>query len=371
MVAVHGRPFLEHLVEMLAQQGFERVLLLLGYLPGPIMEHFADGSRWGLRIEYSVTPVEDETGQRLRRAGHLLDERFLLMYCDNYWPLRFADMWSYYRRCGARCQVTVYTDPTSKTRNNVAVDASGRVLRYDRSRSEPGLNGLDIGFLILPRDVVTALPAGNVSLERTLYPDQIARGQLGAFMTQHRYYSVGSLERLPTTAQFLARHPTVLLDRDGVLNERMPRAQYVESWSDWRWTNDALDGLRRLHEAGFRVLVVTNQPGIARGRLSTQTLHEIHANMCAEAAAAGGEITRVYHCPHGWHDGCACRKPQPGMLFQAQHDYNLDLTRTFFIGDDERDRDAALAAGARFLRVGESSPFSDTVDQVLAARSGD
>lgn len=369
MIAVGGRPFLEHLVEMLAAQGFERVLLLLGYLPDPIMEHFADGSRWGLGIEYSVTPVEDETGQRLRRAEHLLEDRFLLMYCDNYWPLRFADMWSQYTRSGARCQVTVYADPTGVVRNNVEVDDAGYVARYDKSRTEPSLNALDIGFLILPRDVVASLPAGNVSLERTLYPDLIARRQLGAFTTQHRYYSIGGLDRLPTTEQFLARHPTVLLDRDGVLNERMPRAEYVESWSDWRWTEGALDGLRRLHEAGYRVLVVTNQPGIARGRLSAEALREIHANMCAEAAAAGGEITRVYHCPHGWHDGCACRKPEPGMLFQAQHDYNLDLSRTFFIGDDERDRDAAIAAGAPFLKVGEGSSFADTVEQVLAVRN--
>ena len=73
--------------------------------------------------------------------------------------------------------------------------------------------------------------------------------------------------------------------------------------------------------------------------------------MRAEAAAAGGRIDAIYHCPHDWDEGCACRKPRPGMLFQAQRDHHLDLTRTFFVGDDERDGQAAAAAGAPFVLV--------------------
>ena len=67
--------------------------------------------------------------------------------------------------------------------------------------------------------------------------------------------------------------------------------------------------------------------------------------MEAEAEEAGGKIEAIYYCPHDWNDGCECRKPKPGMLFQAQREFNLDLTRTLFIGDDERDAQAAEAAG--------------------------
>ncbi|RME50294.1 MAG: HAD family hydrolase, partial [Deltaproteobacteria bacterium] len=149
----------------------------------------------------------------------------------------------------------------------------------------------------------------------------------------------------------------VILDRDGVLNVRPPRACYVTAPEDFTWLPGAREALRRLKDAGIRCIVVTNQPGIARGALTAETLSAIHERMCREAAAAGGEITRIYHCPHGWDEGCACRKPNPGMLFQAQRDFDLDLSRTWFLGDDERDELAARRAGARFAMVSERRPL--------------
>jgi NDP-sugar pyrophosphorylase family protein len=92
MIQIHGKPFLEYLIIMLRQQGFERVLLLLGYLPEIVQEHFGDGSRWGLQIQYSVTPVENNTGRRIKLAEQLIDDCFVLLYCDNYWPIRMPEI---------------------------------------------------------------------------------------------------------------------------------------------------------------------------------------------------------------------------------------------------------------------------------------
>ena len=94
MLPFHGKPFLEYLVEHLKEQGFEKVLLLLGYLPEVIMDHFGDGGSFGLRVEYSVTDVEDDTGRRLQLAAAKVDPCFLLMYGDNYWPMRIDSMWN-------------------------------------------------------------------------------------------------------------------------------------------------------------------------------------------------------------------------------------------------------------------------------------
>ena len=93
MVEFHGKPFLEYIVEMLRDQGFERILMLLGYMPEAIQSHFEDGDRWEVEIEYSVTGPDDLTGHRMKVAADLLDPCFLLLYCDNYWPMRFDDMW--------------------------------------------------------------------------------------------------------------------------------------------------------------------------------------------------------------------------------------------------------------------------------------
>ena len=94
MIEFHGEPFMGYLVEMLRDQGFERVLMLLGYLPEVIMDHFGDGSRYGLEIEYAVTAPDDLTAYRVQDAQDRVDSCFLLMYCDNYWPMRFDDMWA-------------------------------------------------------------------------------------------------------------------------------------------------------------------------------------------------------------------------------------------------------------------------------------
>jgi histidinol-phosphate phosphatase family protein len=86
----------------------------------------------------------------------------------------------------------------------------------------------------------------------------------------------------------------------------------------------------------------------------------------AEAEAAGGRIDAFYYCPHGWDEGCACRKPRPGLLFQAQRDFHLDLTRTTFVGDDERDEAAALAAGCRPALVAEDVGLLEVTRALLA-----
>lgn len=367
MVEFHGRPFLEYLIEMLRGQGFTRVLLLLGYKAEKITEYFGDGSRFGVEIGYSISDVEDDTGERLRKAAALVDPVFLLAYCDNYWPMDFAALWRSWCDKGAPdAQVVVYANSDGYTRDNLIVDAEGFVATYDKSRKTPGLSGVDIGFIIARRSVLDRIPAGNVSFEAAVYPQLVAERRLAAFVTGHRYYSVGNLARLPLTETFLARAPAIVLDRDGVLNEKMPKAEYVRSWADWRWTATALPALRRLAEQGFRVIVVTNQAGIARGAMSEDDLAAIHRSMTAEAEAAGGRIDAIYHCPHGWDDGCDCRKPAPGMLFAAQRDFHLDLSRVWFLGDDDRDGQAAAAAGCRFAKVTDDRPLGHVVDDLLA-----
>jgi D-glycero-D-manno-heptose 1,7-bisphosphate phosphatase len=365
MIRFHGKPFLEYLIEMLREQGFKRILLLLGYLPEPIQEYFGDGNKWGLSIEYSISLVEYETGLRLKVARHQIDPVFLLMYCDNYWPMNLDSMWNQFTNSGALAQITVYRNTDKYTKDNVQVGVDGYVNIYDKSRTESNLQGVDIGFIILKDNVVDLLPDENISFEKNIYPELVKKRQLGAYVTNHRYYSVGSHERLPMTSDFLARTPTIFLDRDGILNKKMPRAQYVCSWKDWIWLPGAKEALALLNESGYRVILITNQPGIARGFMTEADLSDIHQKMKEEVRAEGGEIFAIYHCPHGWDEGCDCRKPRPGMLFNAQRDHHIDLSRAFFIGDDERDTEAGIAAGCKTLSVSEEMPLLKIVKNIL------
>jgi D-glycero-D-manno-heptose 1,7-bisphosphate phosphatase len=104
--------------------------------------------------------------------------------------------------------------------------------------------------------------------------------------------------------------------------------------------------------------------------MTEDDLAAVNAKLLADCDAAGGHIDAMYHCPHDWDEGCRCRKPAPGMLFDAQLDHDLDLSRTPFIGDDERDGIAAAAAGCPFVRIDESTSLLDAVKTMVGDLQG-
>lgn len=365
MIEFHGKAFLEYLIEMLYDNGFERVLLLLGYLPEVIQDYFGNGNQLGLEIEYSISPEENDTGLRLKIAEPHLEPHFLLMYCDNYWPMQIDGMWRRFADALVPAMITVYSNKDGYTKDNVRVDQDGYVIQYDKSRTIPDLHGVEIGYALMSKSVVESLPEKNVSFEQMAYPRLVEQRQLLAYVTDHRYYSVGSHERLPLTEDFLARHPAVILDRDGVLNRKAPRSQYVRTCDEFEWLPGAREALRLFKEAGYRVIIASNQAGIARGAMTERDLLHIHERMKADVLKAGGEIDAIYHCPHCWDEGCECRKPAAGMLFQAQRDFSLDLSHTYFIGDDDRDRQAADTAGCLWARVSGEVPLLNTARKLV------
>lgn len=351
MIPIKGKPFLEYLIENLRDQGIEKVLLLLGYLPHIIKSYFGDGSSFGIEIDYSITDMQNETGRRIKLAEDKIEQFFLLMYCDNYWPMRLKHMWAKFINAGVTAQITVYANKDNYTKHNVRMDDKGLVVAYDKNRELKNLQGVDIGYAIMSKEILAFLPYENVSFEKTVYSLLIERGQLSAYLTDHRYYSIGSHDRLPLTELFFSPQRAVILDRDGVLNEKPMKAQYVKTWDEFKWLQGAIEAIRLIKKAGFAVIIITNQAGVGRGMMTESELLEIHEQMKATLAENGVFVDAIYYCPHGWDNGCDCRKPKPGMLFQAQHDFHLDLSRTFFIGDDIRDQQAGEAAGCKTLLV--------------------
>lgn len=365
MVPVLGRPFVEYQVEQLRDQGVERILFLLGYLPKVVQDYFGDGSAWGVQIEYSVTGPDDLTSSRVAHARHLIEPCFLLLYCDNYWPMQMDRMWTRFREAGRPGMIGVYSNKDAYSRGSVILDAADHVRVFDRLRTTPGLQGVEISYAILTDLALELLPEKDTLFEEAIYTPLAEQGRLTAYLSDHRYYSVGSLHRLPSTEEFFRRKPTVILDRDGVLNRKLPRASYVRNWGEWEWLSGALEALRLFRDAGYRVIVVSNQAGINRGAMTHSDLAMVHDRMNVEVERAGGRIDRIYICPHDWDEGCECRKPKPGMLYQAQKDFSLDLTRTHFIGDDDRDGLAADAAECPFTLVTASRSLLAVARQII------
>jgi D-glycero-D-manno-heptose 1,7-bisphosphate phosphatase len=143
--------------------------------------------------------------------------------------------------------------------------------------------------------------------------------------------------------------PAIFLDRDGVINEN--RADHVTAWDDFVLVRGALAGLRVLSDLHMPTFVVTNQAIVGRGVITPEALEALHARMCTLLAGHGGRITAVYACPHRPADRCACRKPRPGLFFQAAHEHGLDLSGSYYIGDALTDVAAGQAAGCTTVVV--------------------
>jgi len=367
MVEIHGKPFLAYLVEMLREQGFQRLLLLLGYLPEVIQDYFKDGRDWGIKIEYSVTQPDDLTCHRMKVAKSMIEPCFLLMYCDNYWPLQMNKMWEKFVAAKVPAMTTVYSNKDKYSKDRVLVGKDDCIEIFDRAPTTPGLQGVEISYAILMKEVLDLMPQQDELFEQAVYPSLVKQRKLLAYVTDHRYYSVGSAERLPLTQSFLSRDPTIILDRDGVLNKKPQKAEYVRKWEEFEWLPGAKESLRLFAKAGYRTIIVSNQAGIARQEMSEEDLLRIHDRMQIEVLRAEGRIDQIYYCKHGWDEGCDCRKPKPGMLFQAQRDFSLDLTRTVFIGDDDRDGQAAAAAGCPYFQVNDEISLLDITNKLLGS----
>jgi D-glycero-D-manno-heptose 1,7-bisphosphate phosphatase len=141
------------------------------------------------------------------------------------------------------------------------------------------------------------------------------------------------------------------VDRDGTINVRPPPHTYLQSAEPFRWLPGAVEGLVCLAEQGYSLIVVSNQRGIARGLVSRAALHEIEQRIQLGLAPHGQRIEAFNYCPHEIADACMCRKPAPGLLLDAAHDHDIDLSRSWMIGDAESDVLAGLAAGTATARV--------------------
>ena len=141
----------------------------------------------------------------------------------------------------------------------------------------------------------------------------------------------------------------VVLDRDGTINHDSD--QYIKSPAEWKPIKGSLEAIARLTQSGHRVVVATNQSGIARGLFDMTTLNAIHDAMHRAVQQAGGRIDAVFFCPHAGDADCACRKPRPGMLLEIGRRMNAPLQGVPVVGDALRDLQAAAAVGAQPVLV--------------------
>ena len=154
----------------------------------------------------------------------------------------------------------------------------------------------------------------------------------------------------------------LILDRDGVINQDSDA--YIKSVEEWIPIPGSIDAIAALSRAGWTVAIATNQSGLARGYYDQAALQAMHARLQALVAEQGGEVGLIVHCPHGPDEGCACRKPRPGMLLQIAGHYDQPLAGIWFVGDSRGDLEAAVAVDCQPVLV-KTGKGQRTLDQHL------
>lgn len=146
----------------------------------------------------------------------------------------------------------------------------------------------------------------------------------------------------------------VFLDRDGVINKKARAHDYIKTVAEFELLPGAAKGIQILNNAGFLVIVVTNQRGVARGMLSLDDLNDVHQSMHDALALHGAAIDAIYVCPHEEGE-CDCRKPKPGLVLKAMTEYAVESSESWMIGDSETDVKAGKAAGLNTILVGSAA----------------
>ncbi len=162
----------------------------------------------------------------------------------------------------------------------------------------------------------------------------------------------------------MSKNKAVFLDRDGVINRLYP-GNYVTRWEDFEFLGGVKEAIADLASTDFKIIIITNQSPINRGLMTEYELKVIHEHMVDAIVEAGGRIDSIYFCPHAPHEGCDCRKPEPGMFDRAISFHDIDARSSWFIGDFESDEEAAARVGLKFKLAEGDGGLRRAVDEIL------
>jgi len=156
---------------------------------------------------------------------------------------------------------------------------------------------------------------------------------------------------------------TVFVDRDGVINQE--RSDYVKSISELEIYPNVAENIKLLKDAGFLVIVITNQSAVNRGIISHEMINQIHNSIQDHLKKYGTFLDGFYYCPHTPNENCNCRKPKPGLLQQAVLELNIDLNSSWMIGDSDSDIEAADSVGCKAIKINDNFSLDNAVEKIL------
>jgi phosphoheptose isomerase len=355
LAEVGGRPFLRILLDQMAAAGVSRIVLCTGHL-GDQVRAAIGNTHCGIPVVYRWEDRPLGTGGALRQAlADSSEDLFLVANGDSYVAADLAVFQHLHQEGGLAGSLLLVHVADCARFGTVDIAADGRIRGFAEKRgvAEPGW--INAGIYLLSRPLLESLPATTpLSLEREVFPLWL-EGGLGSYAVRAPFLDIGTPESLAAAGPFFAalrggraRQRFVVLDRDGTL---IVEKNYLSSPDQVELLPHAAAALHRLREMGLRIAVASNQSGVGRGYYAMADVERVNARVAELLAAGGAAVDAVYVCPHTPADGCACRKPEPGLLLQAARDFGLNPAAAFVVGDKACDVDLGRNCGATTFLV--------------------
>lgn len=398
MIRIEGVPVLEREIACLKAQGYDDIIITVSHLGNIIMDYFGDGSKmspvsgkpFGVKIEYFVEEKPLGNAGALFHIKDKLTEDFLLLNADSIFDINFQRLVEYHKSHGGLA--TLFTHPNSHPYDSglIIADEKGAVLQWltkEDERPEWYRNRVNAGLHVLSKSILDVeIDTPKVDLDRQLLKPLAGTGAMFVYDSPEYVKDMGTPKRYEAVCRDFRNgivqgknlhniQRAVFLDRDGTINKYVGFLRNIE---DFELEEGAAEAIGIINNSGYLCVVVTNQPVIARGEVTTHQLEEIHNKMETLLGLKGVFVDAIYYCPHHPHKGyegeipelkieCECRKPKPGLLLQAAKDYNIDLSQSWMIGDSDSDIQAGEAAGCKTALIGDGAHNSllDAVKEIL------
>lgn len=383
MISIGGKPVLEYELEGLRDQGFTDIIITVSHLGNIIMEYFGDGSKispvtgkpFGVHIEYFFEKEPLGNAGALFKIKDKLNSDFLLLNADAIFDVDFQRFVDFHKNHGGL--VTLFTHPNNHPYDSglIIADKDGCVEKWltkEDPRPDYYQNRVNAGLhVVSPKILNIDIGTEKVDLDRQLLKPLAGSGKMFCYDspeyvkdmgTPERYYLVSKdFKQGRVAAKNLKnKQRAIFLDRDGTINKYVG---FLRDIDEFELLDGVADAVRAMNEAGYLVIVATNQPVIARGEVSIEELQQIHNKMETLLGEKGAYVDKIYYCPHHPDKGfegerpeykivCNCRKPKPGMLLQAAKEFNIDLAQSWMVGDQENDIRTGKAAGCHTALIG-------------------
>lgn len=338
LASINGIPIIKRQIDSLLELGISEIIVLTGYRADMVSGYLSavyKESRAKLTIV--ETPISYSPLQRLIDSKELIGNDFLLMYCDNF----VSNNQALKSVINSNARITFLVEKRHVGNVSISNDA-----KYKGNRS-PDYPYVELGYMHIKTDAFFLFLEKSLTLQEAI--ERFTNNfNCAAIVVENSNCSVSDIFRFNTLR---SERKTILLDRDGVLNKKMPHRKYLTSFSEYKPLYSNLESLKCRFADNTDFIVITNQPGIATGDVDPMFLDSLHSKMIVQMLLLGISVIGFYVCDHHWDEGCDCRKPKPGMINQAITDYNLNQRKLVYIGDEIKDMEAAGAAGIVGVRL--------------------